>query len=63
MDHHKLGQRVLQARVSRGSHSSYFFLVYDFSAALLLFKIGTFCVLTEVELGFGILSQNQDCPT
>ena len=42
-------------------HSSYF-LVYDFSAALLLFKIGTFCVPTEVESGFGILSQNRDCP-
>ena len=38
------------------------FLVYDFSAAPLLFKIGTFCIPTEVESGFGILSQNWDCP-
>ena len=37
------------------------FLVYDLSAAPLLFKIGTFCVPTEVESGFGILSQNRDC--
>ena len=39
-----------------------FFLVYYFSPAPLLFKIGTFCVLTEVESGLGILSQNRDCP-
>ena len=38
------------------------FLVYEFSVAPLLFKIGTFCVPTEVESGFGILSQNWDCP-
>ena len=29
--------------------------------APLLFKIGTFYVPTEVESGFGILSQNWDC--
>ena len=39
------------------------FLVYDFFAAPLLSQIGTFCVPTEVESGFGILSQNRDCPT
>ena len=30
------------------------FLIYDFSAAPLLFKIGTFCVPTEVESGFSV---------
>ena len=39
------------------------FLVYDFSAAPLLFKIGTFSVPTEVESGFGILSQNLPATT
>ena len=38
------------------------FLAFDFTVAPLLFKIGTFCVPTEVESGFGILSQNRDCP-
>ena len=33
-------------------------LVYDFSAAPLLFKIETYCVPAEVKSGFRILSQN-----
>ena len=30
------------------------FLAYDFTAAPLLFKIGTFCVPAEVESGFSV---------
>ena len=51
---------IIYHNISLNIPCSNYFLFYDFSATPLLFKIGTFFVPTKVELGFGILSQNQD---